>query len=77
MRYPRLVPKDATSAALFAKRTLTGLHNARPAWLERAHRRLDEAVLSAYGWPVDLADEELLGRLLALNLERGNAGLRA
>ena len=28
------------------------------------------AVAAAYGWPADLADAELLERLLALNLER-------
>ncbi len=27
-------------------------------------------VLDAYGWPHDLSDEEILERLLALNLER-------
>jgi len=30
------------------KRTLTNLYNERPTWLRLAHRRLDEAVLSAY-----------------------------
>ena len=30
----------------------------------------DEAVLDAYGGPHDLSDEEVLARLLALNLER-------
>jgi hypothetical protein len=29
-----------------------------------------QAVLDAYGWPHDLSDEEILARLLALNLER-------
>lgn len=52
------------------QRTLTNLYNARPTWLCQAHERLDAAVLAAYGWPVDLAGEELLGRLLALNLVR-------
>lgn len=51
-------------------RTLTALYNARPAWLDLAHRALDAAVLAAYGWPGDLSDDELLARLLALNLER-------
>ena len=32
-------------------RTLTNLYNARPAWLADAHRKLDEAVFAAYGWP--------------------------
>ena len=55
------------------KRTLTNLYNQRPTWLELAHKRLDEAVLDAYGWPHDLPDEEILERLLALNLERAGA----
>jgi hypothetical protein len=52
------------------KRTLTNLYNARPSWLEIAHRKLDEAVLDAYGWPHDLSDDEILARLLELNLAR-------
>ena len=51
-------------------RTLTNLYNARPTWLDNAHRALDAAVADAYGWPADLADAEILERLLALNLER-------
>ncbi|HEY5435842.1 MAG TPA: type IIL restriction-modification enzyme MmeI, partial [Candidatus Limnocylindrales bacterium] len=53
-----------------AKRTLTNLYNQRPTWLANAHDALDGAVLTAYGWPSDLPDEELLARLLALNLAR-------
>jgi hypothetical protein len=53
-----------------AKRTLTNLYNQRPAWLANAHADLDHAVLAAYGWPADLPAEEVLARLLALNLER-------
>ena len=64
------MPKDADSAAKLKKRTLTNLYNERPAWLASAHRKLDAAVAAAYGWPADLGDDELLGRLLALNLER-------
>ena len=56
------------------KRTLTDLYNARPTWLELAHKKLDEAVFAAYGWPSDLSDEEILERLLALNLERAGKG---
>jgi hypothetical protein len=52
------------------KRTLTALYNARPAWLVKAHAALDEAVATAYGWPADLPDGEILSRLLALNRER-------
>ncbi len=52
------------------KRTLTNLYNARPTWLDSAHRKLDAAVFAAYGWPAGLSDEEILARLLALNLAR-------
>jgi type II restriction/modification system DNA methylase subunit YeeA len=51
-------------------RTLTQLYNERPTWLDNAHRKLDTAVFAAYGWPVDLSDDDILARLLALNLER-------
>jgi len=65
------------SEADLAKRTLTNLYNARPTWLAQAHERLDAAVLAAYGWPVDIDREDLLTRLLALNLARaGNGGER-
>ena len=70
VRYPRIVPKDVDAAAKLKKRTLTNLYNERPAWLANAHRRLDEAVFAAYGWPADLSDDDLLAKLLALNLER-------
>jgi len=59
-----------TSEAEKKKRTLTNLYNARPTWLDLAHKRLDEAVFAAYGWNPDLSDEEILEKLLALNLER-------
>ena len=49
-------------------------HNARPAWLELAHQKLDDAVFAAYGWPVTLSDDELLGKLLELNLQRSKSG---
>lgn len=51
-------------------RTLTNLYNRRPDWLTETHRKLDAAVFDAYGWPKDLSDDEILARLLALNLER-------
>jgi hypothetical protein len=35
------------------------------------HKKLDQAVLAAYGWKSDLSDEEILEKLLALNLKRG------
>jgi type II restriction/modification system DNA methylase subunit YeeA len=64
-----LNPPGATEAEL-KKRTLTNLYNQRPTWLDLAHKKLDRAVLDAYGWPHDLTDDEILARLLALNLER-------
>ncbi len=70
VRYPRVVPKDDAFAKLLAKRTLTNLYNERPTWLDLAHRRLDEAVFAAYGWPAALSNEEILERLLELNLSR-------
>lgn len=42
----------------------------RPTWLDLTHKKLDHAVLNAYGWPHAIADEEILERLLALNLTR-------
>jgi len=69
-RYPRLVPKDADCAAQLKRRTLTNLYNERPGWLDLAHQKLDAAVAAAYGWLADLTDEQILEKLLALNLER-------
>ena len=43
--------RPAQSDAERKKRTLTNLYNQRPTWLDLAHRKLDEAVLDAYGWP--------------------------
>jgi len=64
-----LNPPDAAPQDL-AKLTLTNLYNKRPAWLQNAHRKLDEAVLAAYGWPAAITDDELLRRLLELNQTR-------
>ena len=38
--------------------------------LKELHERLDAAVATAYGWPVDLPEQETLARLVALNRER-------
>ena len=73
VRYPRLEPKDAECAAKLKKRTLTKLYNERPTWLDNAHKQLDAAVAAAYGFPADLSDEQILEKLLALNLERAAA----
>ncbi|MGI8644468.1 MAG: class I SAM-dependent DNA methyltransferase, partial [Thermomicrobiales bacterium] len=69
-----LNPEGATPTDL-KKRTLTNLYNTRPTWLTNAHATLDRAVWSAYGWPEEedpamVEEDVILGRLLALNLER-------
>lgn len=55
------------------RRTLTNLYNKHRPWLVQRHAELDAAVLAAYGWHDDPSDEEILERLLALNLERATA----
>jgi hypothetical protein len=69
-----LNPQGASEADL-KKRTPTNLYNARPTWLENTHKRLDQAVFAAYGWPADISDGEILKNLLALNLERSERGV--
>lgn len=77
--YPdRLLPKDDAAAKELKKRTLTNLYNARPAWLDHAHKALDETVAEAYGWGDDwrdgkLTEDEILARLFKLNQERAKA----
>jgi len=78
--YPdRILPVNEAAAKELAKRTLTNLYNARPAWLDHAHRVLDEAVAEAYGWGEDLragllTDDEILARLFRLNQDRSQPG---
>ncbi len=75
VRYPRVVARDEESAKKLKKRTLTNLYNQRPIWLDLAHQKLDTAVFAAYGWDPGMADEELLKKLLELNLRRaGKSG---
>lgn len=66
--------------------TMTGLYNAlqdmegatKPTWklrgrierISRLHAELDARVVQAYGWPADLRDEDIVARLVALNLDR-------
>jgi hypothetical protein len=70
VRYPRTVAKDAACAEKLKERTLTNLYNERPSWLAQAHGKLDAAVAAAYRWPTDLSDDDILARLLELNLAR-------
>jgi len=72
VRYPRIEPRDMDCATKLVKRTLTNLYNRRPAWLGHAHAKLDASVAAAYGFDVDLTDEQILEQLLALNLERSD-----
>jgi type II restriction/modification system DNA methylase subunit YeeA len=81
--YPdRILPKDDAAAKELKKRTLTNLYNARPAWLDHAHKALDEAVAEAYGWGDDwrdgkLIEDEILSRLFQLNQQRAKAEAKA
>lgn len=71
--YPERIIAKPEHAAELKKRTLTNLYNARPAWLDNAHKTLDKAVADAYGWTdytPAMSDEDILRRLLALNQER-------
>lgn len=77
--YPdRVVPRAGLSEAdakALQKRTLTNLYNQRPSWLVMAHEALDAAVAAAYGWTdyaPQMSDDEILARLLALNLQRAS-----
>jgi type II restriction/modification system DNA methylase subunit YeeA len=38
--------------------------------MKEFHDKIDVAVSEAYGWPVDLSDDEILTRLVALNKQR-------
>ena len=53
------------------RRSMTALYNENPPWLRTAHAELDAAAADAYGWPVDLSDEEILRRLVRLNVSGG------
>lgn len=69
----RLVELRGGWLAADTARTLTGLYNARPAWLDMAHADLDAAVLDAHGLTRDGGRDQILAHLLALNLERAGA----
>ncbi len=73
----RLIPKNPAAAAALKCRTLTALYNSRGTpegtWLDNLHRGLDAAVAAAYGWPADIATQDALTRLLALNHARAAA----
>ncbi len=62
-------PNDTTAEVLKAH-MLTNLYNEQPTWLRNAHRDLDEVVAAAYGWPVDISEEDAHEALLNLNQAR-------
>ncbi|MCB4821513.1 hypothetical protein [Roseicella aerolata] len=70
--------QEAIAAALLEQRTLTALYNTRGrpegASLDHLRAALDAAVAAAYGFPADIAEEEALSRLLALNQARAGRG---
>ncbi|MHA6891404.1 class I SAM-dependent DNA methyltransferase [Ralstonia pseudosolanacearum] len=71
--YPRRPRARQGFEATVKKLTLTKLYNAAPTWLRAAHEAIDTAVAAAYGWTdysSGMPDEEILRRLLALNLSR-------
>ena len=55
------------------RKSMTDLYNENPPWLQAAHRDLDAAVAGAYGWSVDIPDDDLLRSLVRLNLS-GKSG---
>ena len=72
--YPkRPVSRDEAAARELKNRTLTNLYNASPQWLADAHANIDAAVAAAYGWPADISEDEVLRKLLAMNLEGKNS----
>jgi hypothetical protein len=74
--YPDRVIARPNFEKELAQRTLTKLYNQRPAWLTQAHEALDASVAAAYGWTdytAAMPDDEILRRLLALNLSRASA----
>jgi hypothetical protein len=64
-----VVEKLRTGQPLTAKEQVTHEHGLAAVVLS-LHQQLDAAVAEAYGWPADLADAELLTRLVALNHTR-------
>ncbi len=73
LRLSRRLLNPEASRTEFANRTLTNLYNSPPTWLLQAHENLDRAVSDAYGWAYDLADDDLLANILALNLQRADS----
>ena len=66
-----LNPADETlNEVELRNRTLTNLYNSNPTWLELDHKKLNQAVFQAYGWPGNFTTEQILEGLLELNIAR-------
>ena len=71
--YPkRVVARDETAAKELKVRTLTRLYNARPQWLADSHAALDAAVAAAYGWNLEIGEDEALRKLRERNALAGS-----
>ena len=70
LRETWLNPEGLVGEKELKKLTLTNLYNERPTWLRNAHAELDAAVFAAYGWNDEPDNQELLERVLQLNIER-------
>jgi len=66
---------DRFPAPSTQKCTLRSINNTKTRWkvnsMHTACKKLDEAVFVAHGWKSDLGYDEILEKLLSLNLERG------
>jgi hypothetical protein len=62
---------EALRAGRALSETERDIHDAgQVSILREYHDKLDEAVASAYGWPANLPEAEIIARLVALNAER-------
>lgn len=68
----RWLDPPGANPILLDERTMTNLYNEPPAWLTDRRRDLDTAVAAAYGWPADIANDDILAGLLDLNRERAS-----
>ena len=69
----RWLPIDAAASIEMERRTLANLYAEKPAWLKNAHREIDDAVMAAYGWPGDMSEHEIIGRLIDMNIQRSSS----
>jgi hypothetical protein len=69
----RIVLIAPERAAEFRLRTLAVLYGQMPTWLVGLHQELDAAVARAYGWPVQISEEDALAELFNLNQSRATS----